>query len=117
MASFEQLLSGDENELAIMFARFRAEPSGDPERQLANISQGLGLNTSQLICGFGFNVNAIHLPRALNALGFSSYDALWGQRNYTFINDVYRMLSIDNVISIYLKVGSDLDAHCQIISY
>ncbi len=111
MASFEQLLSGDENELAIMFARFRAEPSGDPERQLANISQGLGLNTSQLICGFGFNVNAIHLPRALNALGFSSYDALWGQRNYTFINDVYRMLSIDNVISIYLEVGSDLDAH------
>ena len=111
MASFEQLLSGDENELAILFARYRTERSGDPEGQLAAVSQDLGLNTTQLICGLGFNVNSIRLPRALNALGFSSYDALWGQRNYTFINDVYRYLSIDNVISIYVEVGKDPEGH------
>jgi hypothetical protein len=111
MASFEQLLNDDEESLGAMFARYRTKAITDPDRQLESIAQSLGLNTSQAICGFGFNLAAIRLARIPNVLGFSSYDALWGQRNFLLINDVYRYLTIDNVIEIYRAVSRDPESH------
>jgi hypothetical protein len=107
MAAFERLLRGSEEQVATMFAQFRAEPPVDFDRRIDDIGLRLGLNASQLVCGFGFNRNAFSLPRVLNVLGFSSYDAMWSHRNFTFISDVYDGLSIDNILEIYQEVGVD----------
>jgi hypothetical protein len=92
-----------------MFTRFPVERGLDPDRLQDRIAHHLGINRSQLICACGFNAHIIHLPRVLNVIGFSSFDALWSNRNFIFINDIYRALSIDNILSIYGTVGNRLN--------
>lgn len=111
MHPFESLLRGSEKDVAAMFARFGTELSADVDRRIDEIGHQLGLNASQLVCGFGFNRNAANLPRVLNVLGFSSFDAMWSHRNYVFINDAYHGLSIDNILDIYSEVSDDPEAH------
>lgn len=111
MHPFERLLTGSEQDVAAMFARFATNPTDDVDRRLEAIGHAVGLNPSQLVCAFGFSAHAVALPRVLSVLGFSSYDAMWSRRNYVFINDVYQRLSIDNVLDIYREVGRNPAQH------
>ena len=105
MRPFERLLLSSEAELAQTFAKFPIDRRGEVEPTLEATSRQLGLNTTELVCACGFNRHILNLPRVLNVLGFGSFDALWGHRNYLFITDVYHMLSINDVVAIYAAVG------------
>lgn len=105
MRPFDKIVTAAEGDLAQVFTRFTVERRTDPDRIQDGIAHNLGINRGQLICACSFNPHIIHLPRVLNVIGFSSFDALWGHRNFIFINDVYRSLTIDNILSIYAVVG------------
>ena len=105
MRPFERLLVSSEADLAQTFAKFPIDRRGGVEPTLETTARQLGLNTTQLVCACGFSSHIANLPRVLNVLGFGSFDALWGHRNYLFITDVYHLLSINDVVAIYAAVG------------
>lgn len=105
MRPFERLLLSSEAELAQTFAKFPIDRRGEVEPTLEATARQLGLNTTELVCACGFSPHIVNLPRVLNVLGFGSFDALWGHRNYLFITDVYHMLSINDVVAVYAAVA------------
>ena len=105
MRPFERLLVSSEAELAQTFAKFPIDRHGQVEPTLEATARQLGLNTTELVCACGFSPHIVNLPRVLNVLGFGSFDALWGHRNYLFITDVYHLLSINDVVAIYAAVA------------
>jgi len=111
MTPFEQLLVGSSADLHALLERFGVLAEQDQDQRLERLAQRLGVNVSQLVCGVGFNPAAEAVQRLPAWLGFASYDALVGERNYLFINDLYRQLSIDDVVEIYgqLRLVPDPD--------
>src|SRR3990172_6811071 len=105
MRPFERLLYASDSELKRIFQQFDANPTGSPDRIGDAIAQNLGLDRSQLLCGCGFNPNLLRVPQVLNVLGMATFNTLWSERNGVFVNDVYRMLLIDDILAIYAMLG------------
>lgn len=106
MNPFEKLLRADGTELVKMLYHFRVDSRRDAEMRREQIAQTLGLNSTQLVCGFGFNKRAAALTDILFVLGFASFGDLAARRNYLFINDIYKQLSINNILEIYASVDT-----------
>ena len=104
MNPFEKLLRADGTALVKALYRFRVDTRRDPELRREEVAQNLGLNATQLVCGFGFNKHAGSLTDILFVLGFASYGELVARRNFLFINDIYKQLSINNILEIYTSV-------------
>ncbi|MCC7412963.1 MAG: hypothetical protein IT495_15215 [Gammaproteobacteria bacterium] len=117
MHPFERLLRVQATDLGAQLARIPMPGGVDHDRRLALIAQRFGLNVAQLVCAVGFNADTAPAPRILAALGFAAYEALMGERNYLFINDIYQQLSIDNVVEIYrvLSHGTDADSVADLV--
>ncbi|MCB1748390.1 MAG: hypothetical protein H6977_18295 [Gammaproteobacteria bacterium] len=110
MISFETLLRASGEELFAIFAATRVGPLDDADARREQIAQHLGLKEGQLLCGIGFNPAARSLDSVCRVLGYADIGALATARNFAFIHDVYRALSINNVLEIYGVLGR-LGAH------
>jgi hypothetical protein len=101
MYSFETLLHAAADELLAIFAATRVGPLDDTDVRREQIAQQLGLRVPQLLCGIGFNSSVSRHDGLVRVLGYASFDALAAARNFAFIHDVYRALSINNILEIY----------------
>lgn len=107
MYSIESLLHASRGELGEILASTRVAPQGDQNARRVRIGQALGLNSAQLVCGIGFNPCLEDYPTAVHFLGFSSFEALAGKRNYTLVHDRYSNLSVNDILEIYVLLGTD----------
>jgi len=105
MQSFENLIRATANELSAIFSPLRGKLRGDGDARRGQIAQLLGVNPAQLVSGVGFNVELPRIPDLPKFMGFASREALLAERNYFFIHDRYRALSISNVVEIYAALG------------
>lgn len=101
MYNFETLLHAAPDELLAIFAATRVGPLDDNDARREQIAQQLGLRVPQLLCGVGFNAGLPRQEGVYRVLGFAGFEALVAARNYAFIHDVYRALSINNILEIY----------------
>lgn len=105
MRPFERLLYATEGELKKLFGHLHAPVVTRQEEYLNEIAQSLGLERDQLVCALGFNPNLLRASYLVTAFGFSGFDALWRARDQVFIEDTYRVLSIDDILAIYAVLG------------
>lgn len=101
MTTFSEILTATDAELTRLFARFEPDPKDDFIARINKIAAQLDLNHSQLICGLGFNKHTRDLTDIHSRLGFRSYKLLAYRCHELFITDIYRQLSIDNLLDIY----------------
>ncbi len=101
MYSFETLLRASSDELLAIFSATRVGPLDDTGGRREQIAQQFGLRVPQLLCSIGFNSAVSERLDVCRALGFANYEGLIAERNYAFIHDVYRAVSINNVLEIY----------------
>ncbi len=103
--SFDTLLHAGADELLAIFSATRMAVDMDADLRREQLAQQLGLRAPQLLCGLGFNAAVPSLNAVQRALGFSHFEALVAARNYAFIHDVYRALSINNIVEIYAALA------------
>ncbi|MCC7120740.1 MAG: hypothetical protein IT493_04200 [Gammaproteobacteria bacterium] len=105
MQSFENLIQASAHGLSAIFSPLRARLKGEGEARRTQLAQLLGLNVAQLVCGVGFNVELPRIPDLPRFIGFATRDAMLAERNYLFIHDRYRALSVNNIVEIYAALG------------
>lgn len=116
MTTFNDLIyASDENLLQILHKFHGKEGSGSKDKA-ALIAGKLELRTAQLICSVGFNPNVRHLTEIPGILDFKNFDALAQARNEIFISDIYKKLTLDNILTIYAIIKDDTD-NKQIMQY
>ena len=103
--SFDTLLHAGADELLAIFSATRLVEAMDADLRREQLAQQLGLRVPQLLCGLGFNAAMPALEAVQRALGFSYFEGLVAARNYAFIHDVYRALTINNIVEIYAAIA------------
>ncbi len=98
MSDFNTLLTANEEQLLQRFYKCKEAD------KLPAVAQALKLRPEQLVCAVGFNCHASRLTELLPLLGYASFAALSEQRNAIFTADIYKHLSLDNVLMIYSAV-------------
>lgn len=106
LQTFENLVRASATGLVSIFSPLRERVRGDGESRRAQVAQLLGLNPVQLVCGVGFNREHRRIPDLVRLLGYPSRDALIAERNYVFIHDRYRSLSVNDIVEIYGAFGA-----------
>ena len=115
MASFKEILNFTEEELLQLLYKFNmSEVSIEDKAEAIGIQ--LKLREAQLVCALGFNKSVKELPEIAPILGFENYDGLVNARNEFFIVDIYKLLTLDNILSIYSVVKNDIE-NKQIMEY
>jgi hypothetical protein len=115
MASFKEILNSSEEELLQLLYKFNVSEQNDTDKAEA-IAIKLKLREAQLVCCIGFNKSVKELPEIPLILGFKNHDGLLNSRNEFFTTDIYKLLTLDNVLSIYSVVKDDLQ-NKQIMEY
>ena len=115
MSIFNEIITAEEEELLQQFYKHsnNATSSGN---QLAQLSKKFKLHPEQLLCAVGFNLNVRFLPELLPVIGFATYNELVQERNNIFTSDIYKRLSLDNVLKIYSVVKNDSET-LQVMQY
>lgn len=103
MSIYDDILCGNEESLLQVFYKYRTAPAATP-RPLSDVAAGLKLRAEQLLCAIGFNPDARYLVEILPLLGFATYNELDQERNACFTTDIYKRLSLDNVLKIYERI-------------
>jgi hypothetical protein len=101
MISFRELLTASDSDLVRIFYKIKSDPAEDFIIRINKVAAQLGLNHTQLVCALGFNKHIRELTDILSVLGFKSYKLLSYRNRELFSNDIYKQLSIENVIDIY----------------
>lgn len=115
MASFKEILNFSEEELLQLLYKFNVSDKNEKDKTEA-IAIKLKLREAQLVCAIGFNKSARDLPEIALILGFESHDSLMNSRNEFFTMDIYKLLTLDNILSIYAIVREDVNSK-QIMEY
>ncbi|MBI5618127.1 MAG: hypothetical protein HY943_17725 [Gammaproteobacteria bacterium] len=105
MSSFESLIRASAANVIAEFSALKGIKKGDVDTRREQIAGMVGLNAVQLVCGVGFNAAVNHVLNLARFLGFASTEALVAERNYAFIHDRYRELTINNILEIYAVLG------------
>lgn len=105
MQSFESLIQASASGLSAILSPLRGRVRGEGDLRRGQLAQLLGVNLAQLVCSIGFNAEFTRLPDLPRFLGYPSRDALLGERNYLFVHDRYRALSVNNVLEIYAALA------------
>lgn len=105
MQSFENLIQASAHGLSAIFSPLRGRLKGEGEARRTQLAQLLGLNVPQLVCGVGFNAELSRIPDLPKFIGFASRDAMIAERNYVFVHDRYRALSVNNIVEVYAALG------------
>ena len=115
MASFKEILHFSDVELLQLFYKYgNANKVGEDRTEMIAID--LKLREAQLVCAVGFNKTLKTLPELPAILGFESYDNLVNLRNEFFTTDIYKLITLDNILSIYSNMKDDLKSK-QIMEY
>ena len=115
MPGFKEIISANPEELMQFFYKINNDNTPLEER-FGNTVKKLQLRPAQIICSLGFNPNAKELPELLPVLGYVTYDELARERNDRFTTDIYKELSLENILSIYSAVKNDPD-NLQLMPY
>jgi hypothetical protein len=115
VASFKEILNFSEEELLQLLYKFDVSDEIVDDKAEA-IAIQLKLREAQLVCAVGFNKSVRKLPEIAQILGFENYDGLVNSRNEFFTTDIYKLLSLDNILSIYSIVKNDVK-NKQIMEY
>ncbi|MBF8270023.1 MAG: hypothetical protein HW386_1732 [Gammaproteobacteria bacterium] len=115
MAGFKVILAATPEELMQFFYKLKNDEI-PLDNRLEHAGRILGLRTAQIICAFGFNRYAKEMSELLPYLGFLSNDELANARNDIFSSDIYKHLSLDNILSIYTVTRDDPDS-LQLMPY
>ncbi len=115
MASFKEIINFSEEELLQLLYKFNLSDKVI-ENKAEAIAIQLKLREAQLICAIGFNKAVRKLPEIPPILGFANYDSLMNARNEFFTTDIYKLISLDNILSIYSMVKNDIK-NKQIMEY
>lgn len=105
MSSFETLIRASAASVIAEFSTLKGIKKGDVDTRREQIAAMVGLNAAQLVCGVGFNAAVNRVLNLARFLGFAATEALIAERNYVFIHDRYRDLTINNVLEIYAVLG------------
>ncbi|MBI4006799.1 MAG: hypothetical protein HY356_09025 [Gammaproteobacteria bacterium] len=116
MASFRDILTGSGEDLIKTFYVYVKDKQFFKQEKLGRIAKELRLNTAQLKCAVGFNPDFKELTEVLPILGYDNIDELIQERNELFINDIYKKLSLDNILAIYSVVKDDPES-LQVMQY
>jgi len=106
MSGFNDIITADESQLLQQFYKFRDE-SLSPDVRPTNIAKHLQMHASQIICAVGFNPRARHVTELFPILGFATFNELAQERNDIFTTDIYKRLTLDNVLKIYEVIVAD----------
>ena len=109
MTSFNELLNASGEDLVRTFHAFHSS-SDKRKKTPAAIAKGLKLTSGQLMCGVGFNPHAHESTEIVSLLGFKRFADIEERRNEYFAKDIYRRLTLDNILAIYAVVKEDTDA-------
>ncbi len=112
---FNRILNASEEDLVQKFYKFRDDVTSMGNR-LQTIAKRLGLRPEQLALALGFNPQARYLTEVLPILGYATFEELVKERNEIFINDIYKRVSLDNILGIYSAVKADPGAQ-QVMQY
>ena len=115
MASFKEILNANEEELLQLLYKYNVSTENIEDKAEA-IATKLKIREAQLVCAVGFNESVRELPEIPPILGFYNYDDLLKSRNEFFTMDIYKLVTLDNILSIYSVVKND-DQNKQIIEY
>ena len=105
MQSFESLIQASASGLSAILSPLRGRLRGEGDLRRGQLAQLLGVNLAQLVCSIGFNAEFARLPDLPRFLGYPSRDAMLAERNYLFVHDRYRALSVNNVLEIYAALS------------
>lgn len=105
MQTFENLIRASAPELVAIFSPLRERVRGEGEARRTQLAQLLSLSLAQLVCGVGFNTELGRVPDLVRFLGYPHADAMHAERNYLFIHDRYRSLSVNDIVEIYAALG------------
>ncbi len=106
MSIFNEILCENENALRARLQSF-AHADSHAIIPLAEIATSIKLRPEQLICAFGFNPHIRFFTEELNVLGYATFGELVQERNNTFTSDIYKRLTLDNVLQIYKTIRND----------
>ncbi len=106
MQTFENLIRASAQGLVSLFSPLRERLRGEGAARRDHLAQLVGLNATQLICGVGFNLQLARVSDLARFLGYPALEALHAERNYLFIHDRYRSLSVNDIVEIYVALGS-----------
>jgi len=109
VASFNDLLRASGEDLVRTFYAFHSNRKKNKKTPAA-IAKALDLSSGQLMCGVGFNPNVRDSTEIVSLLGFRRFADIEERRNEYFAKDIYRRLSLDNILAIYDVVREDVDA-------
>ncbi len=104
--SFEQLIRANGPTLVAIFGPLRERIKGEGESRRVQLAQLLGLNQTQLVCGVGFSPQLPRVSDLVRFLGYANEAGLFAERNYLFIHDRYRSLSVNDIVEIYGALGA-----------
>lgn len=106
MSAFDDILSESEEALLLRFYKYKQPGTGNPATMTV-ITETLKLRQEQLICAFGFNPASKYLTEVFPILGYATFNELAQERNNIFTTDIYKRVSLDNILKIYEKIQSD----------
>ena len=105
MTSFRDILTASGEELVKIFhVHEKDSNSMENTGKIEKITKNLGLNPAQLILAVGFNPHSTDLTEIPFILGYMSIEEILNERNNLFINDIYRKISLENILTIYSTV-------------
>jgi hypothetical protein len=105
---FNDIISAQEEELLQQFYKFRDNPATCSNR-LHAIAKTYRLRPQQLICAIGFNPHVKFVTELFPIIGYATYNELSQERNEVFIADIYKRVSLENILKIYEIVVTDRD--------
>lgn len=116
MSRFNELLTSEGEELVKTFHVFIDLDKRVGKKKLGIIAKKLRLRPEQLIVAAGFNPEFRDTPELLPILAYESIDDLIKDRNELFIKDIYKKLSLNNILAVYDAVKSDTET-LQVMQY
>lgn len=102
MSVFNNIIMSSEQRLVRIFDDLCSNDqiNGDDDN-LLSIAQKFDLRPAQLILALGFNKNIGKLNKIFNALGYESVTTLFKERDKIYTTDIYRKITLDNIMNIY----------------
>ena len=114
MAKFNEIINSSPEELVKLFYKYDNVSQAD--KKLTVIARQLKLKPEQIICAVGFNPNIAELTDIPPLFGYTNLDDLIQDRNSIYVKDVYKKLTIDNILGIYGAI-KESDEILQVMQY
>jgi tetrahydromethanopterin S-methyltransferase subunit G len=112
---FRNIIGASEEGLVQRFYKYKDDVTSMGNR-LQDIAKKVGLRPEQLVCAIGFNPHSRFLTEIMPLLGYATFEELVKERNDIFMNDIYKRVSLDDILAIYATVRED-PASLQVMQY